>query len=246
MIRTLLASLAFIAFHFAASAQFNDTTHYYVNLASTGIINKTNDGSSYVLNNNLRFSLYRKRISLNTAHGFIYGQQQEHLTNRDMISTLDFNVLPKEKSKWYYWGLGSFERSYSLKINHRIQAGLGIGYNIVDRKHALVVLSDGILYEKSNVYDNSSESIIDYHTFRNSFRLKFRFVIHEIVTIDGTDFLQHSLSDGSDYIIKSLTTVSVKLRKWLSFTSSVTYNKVNLTQRENLLINFGITAERYF
>jgi hypothetical protein len=71
-------------------------------------------------------------------------------------------------------------------------------------------------------------------------------VIREIITLDGSDFLQHSLDDGSDYIIKSNTNLSVKLLKWLSVTASVTYNKLNATRRENLLVNYGLTFERYF
>ncbi len=35
--------------HIIVHSQYNDSVHYYVNYASAGIINKTNDGSSYVL-----------------------------------------------------------------------------------------------------------------------------------------------------------------------------------------------------
>jgi hypothetical protein len=226
-------------------AQFNDTTNYYVNFSSTGIINKTNDKDSYLLNNHLKFSLYKKRASINTTHSLVYGEQQNKLTNRDLASTLDFNLF-KTLQHFYYWGLGGYEKNFSLKINNRFQAGLGIGYNVVDRKNALVVVSDGILYEKSDLFDNAEAGRNRYETFRNSFRIKFRFLVGNAVTIDGTDFLQHSLSNGQDYIIRSNTNLSVKLMRWLSFTTSVTYNKLNQTRRENLLISFGLTLERYF
>jgi hypothetical protein len=36
------------------------------------------------------------------------------------------------------------------------------------------------------------------------------------------------------------------LQKWLRLTSSLTYNKFNLSQRENLLWTFGMTIENYF
>jgi hypothetical protein len=208
-------------------AQFNDTTNYYVNFGSTGIINKTNDRDSYLLNNHFKFSLYKK-----------------HVTNRDLTSALDFNLY--ERQQFYYWGLASYERSFSLRINNRLQAGLGLGYSVVDRENALVVISDGILYEKSDLYDNAEAGRNRYETVRNSFRIKFRFLVGNTVTIDGTDFLQHALSDGHDYIIRSNTNLSVKLLRWLSFTTSVTYNKLNKTRRENLLISFGLTLEKYF
>jgi hypothetical protein len=225
--------------------QFNDTVNYYINFASTGNINKTNDGTSYLLNNNFRYSISKKSISLNTTNSWMYGKQLGNLTNNDFFSGLDFNLY-KTLYNFYYWGLGSYEKSVSLKIDHRLQTGAGVGYNVVNRKNALVILSDGILYEKGDLYDDPETGSNEYEIFRNSFRLKFRFIIREIVVIEGSDFLQHALSDRKDYIIKSNTSLSVKLKKWLSLTSAVTYNKLSATGRENLLITYGITVERYF
>jgi hypothetical protein len=226
-------------------AQFNDTTNYFVNFASTGVINKTNEGNSYLLNNAFRFSLYKKDVSMNAATSLVYGKNQNNLTNRDFSSTLDFNLY-KTLPHFYYWGLGSYERSFSLKIDQRVQAGAGVGYNIVDRPNSLVVLSDGILYEKSELATNAEGVPETNEILRNSFRLKFRFVFNKVVTLDGSDFLQHSLSDRHDYIVRSNTNMSVKLIRWLSFTTSVTYNKLARTERENLLITFGLSAEKYF
>src|SRR6187549_1724526 len=86
-------------------AQFNDTTNYYINYTSTGIVNKTNDNRSYVLNNNFKFSIYKKHLSFNTTHSFIYGKQQEQVTNRDLTSSFDVNLY-QTLPHFYYWGLG--------------------------------------------------------------------------------------------------------------------------------------------
>src|SRR3954462_4453 len=102
-------------------AQLNDSIHHYVNFASTGIINKTNNGDSYVLTNGLKFNISKKNIRLNSTSSWIYGEQQKSLTNNDFISALDFN-LSRPGSKFYYWGLANYEKSFSLKINNRIQA----------------------------------------------------------------------------------------------------------------------------
>lgn len=116
----------------------------------------------------------------------------------------------------------------------------------MNRENTLVILSDGILYEKGDLYDNPETGNNEYEVLRNSFRVKFRVIIREIVVIEGYDFLQHALSDRKDYIIKSNTSLSVKLNGWLSLTSAVTYNKLSATGRENLLITYGISVERYF
>jgi hypothetical protein len=229
-----------------ATSQFNDTTNYFIHFGSAGIINKTNETDSYVLNNSFRFSIYKKSISLNTSNSWIYGENQDAITNNDFSSALDFNLY-KTLDHFYYWGLGTYERSVSLKINHRYQAGVGVGYNVIDREKALLVISDGILYESSDLYDTPEPEISTaYATLRNSFRIKFRWIIRDVITLEGSDYLQHSLSDRHDYIVRSQTNLHVKLVKWLSFTTSLTYNKLSTTKRENLLINFGLTVEKYF
>lgn len=227
-------------------AQFNDSTHHYVNYASTGVINKTNDGNSYLLNNNLKFNVSKKDVSINTTNSWIYGKQQNILSNNDFSTSADFNLF-KTLQHFYYWGLANYDKSYSLKINNRLQTGLGIGYSILDREKSVLVISDGILYEKNDLYATSAEfGSNQYETLRNSLRIKYKFIIKDIIVIDGADFLQQSLSCRSDYIIKSNTTLSIKLKKWLSLTAAVVYNKLNRTQRENLLINYGLSIEQYF
>jgi hypothetical protein len=239
-------TLGFIyMFSTIALGQFNDTTNYYINFGSSGILNKTNERSSWIVNNNLRFSLYKKQTALNSSTSFVYGEQQRILSNRDFTSSLDFNYYLKNQPT-YFWGLGSFEKNFSLRIDGRIQTGLGIGYMIVETNAATINLSDGILYERSQLNPSQEVQTAEYETARNSFRLKFHFIIAERLTLDGTHFLQHALSDRNDYIVRSQTSLSFKLLSWLSFTSGVTYNKMSVTRRENFIATFGLTAQRYF
>ena len=246
--RLLILSLIFcfsVLLFNNATAHFHDSTNYFVSLSSIGAANKTNDREQWLLNNNFRFSIYKKHISLNSSAGFIYGQQNGLLSNRDFLGALDFNRY-LNKRPIYFWGLATYEKNYSLKINSRVQTGLGVGYSLLDRENAIITLSDGILYEHSDLPLTSEGEDIDYTTFRNSFRLKYRFVFKNTITLDGSDFLQHSLSDRSDYIIRSQTNLSMKLLRWFAITAGLTYNKLSKTGRENLLMNFGVTIERYF
>jgi hypothetical protein len=238
----LLISVLLSAFF--VQAQFNDSIFHFVNFASTGIINKTNNGTSYVLTNGLRYSLNKKSIRLNSTNSWIYGTQQQGLTNNDFTSTLDFNLY-KTLPHFYYWGLANYEKSFSLRINNRFQGGFGLAYNVLDQTNAWVNLSDGILYEDSNLKINDSTNNT-YKTVRNSFRLRYRFAIKEIMILDGLHFLQNSFSDRNDYILKSVTNVTFKLKKWLGVTTSTTFNRNQRTRSENLLITFGLTAEKYF
>ncbi|RYD69238.1 MAG: DUF481 domain-containing protein [Sphingobacteriales bacterium] len=226
------------------NAQFNDSITRYISYTSTGVINKTNDGDSYVLNNNLRFNVRRKDVSVNTTAGWIYGEQNDRRTNNDFNAALDFNLY-KTFEHFYYWGLATYEKSFSLKINDRSQVGLGVAYNIVEKKQLYINVSEGVLYEKSDVFINDSTREKN-NILRNSFRFRYRWVIKEFLTLDGTHLIQNSLSDGNDYILKSVNGLNFRLYKWLNFTTALTYNKVNKTDRQNLLITFGLTAEKYF
>jgi hypothetical protein len=241
--RYLILFVAFSALH--AKAQFNDTTNYFIRHSSTGVVNKTNEGSAFVFNNNLRFSVYRKSVSINTNNSWIYGEQQGSLSNNDFASSLDFDVY-KARKNLYFWGLLSYEKSFSLKIHNRFQGGLGLGYYLLDHQNFVIQLSDGILYEASQLYDQEDLADADYQTYRNSFRLKFRFVFRDMITFDGVDFIQHSLADRKDYVIRLNTNLSVKLYKWISLTVASSYNKLNKTSRENFLLNYGLTLEKYF
>lgn len=227
-----------------AGAQYSDSVHYHVNYSSTGAINKTNDGDSYLLSNGLKLGVRQKRLSLNWNNNWVYGQQNRKLTNNDFLSSLDFNLY-SSLPHFYYWGLATYNTSYSLKIRNQFQAGLGAAYNVVDQPNAVLNLSDGFLYEYGDLIQNDTARDT-YHTWRNSLRVQFRWTIREIVSLNGNAFWQPSLSDSHDYIVRSNVNLSLKLRKWLSLTTGFTYNRFNRTQRENMLITYGLTIDQYF
>lgn len=241
----ILTTIFFVINCLSAFSQFSDSVNYYVNFAGTGNINKADGPTAYIFNNGVRFSVSKKHFSLNSANSWIYGQNGGKKTNNDFLSVLDADLF-KSTRKIYYWGLASYENSFSLKIDGRFQIGSGIGYHLLKTPKSSIVLSDGILFETTSLAEKDQYDRLNYSTFRNSFRLKFRFVIKDIFVVDGVDFIQHSLSDKLDYIVRSNTNLSVRLNKWLGLTVAFTYNRLNLTGRENLLLNYGLTMEKYF
>lgn len=228
----------------AVFGQFNDSVHYYARFTATGIINKTQDNRSFVMNNGFSFSVNKRNISLHSNAGYIYGILGDKLTNNDLTTGINLDLF-KNTRKLYYWGLVNLTSSYSLKINHQVQAGGGIGYNFLNKPNVELVVSDGLLFEASSVDTDTSKNVT-YQTVRNSLRIRHRWNISNVVSWEGMHFWQPSLERIDDYIIRSSTSVSVRLRKWLSVTSALTYNKFSRTGRENLLVSFGLTAERYF
>lgn len=244
MMKWLFTILLAFSCCFKTFAQFSDSTHYYIKYASTGSINRTNDGNSYLLNNMAGFKISKKKISLNAGGSYIYGKQDHKLTNDDISAALDFNWY-KDSPHFYYWGLANYDKSFSLKINRRFQGGLGAAYDLIHKPNATLNISNGILFENSDLF--LKDTIPDVNrTFRNSLRLHYKWVIKDIIIVEGMHILQNSLSHGNDYIIKTNNSLSLKLRAWLLLTAALTYNKLNRTDRENLLINYGITIEKYF
>lgn len=245
--KVILSTFCFLLLCHAAHAQ--DTlrradSSYSVHIAATGSINNTESSASYLLSNAVNFSMKKKRSLLDFNNSWVYGAQQTGLTNNDVNSALDFNIY-RHKRKLYYWGLASYVSSFSLKINNQYQAGLGLAYNMIDKKNLVLNLSDGIVYDQSDIYleDSTRDK---YNTFRNSFRIMFTIRYHDLIAFHGTAFYQNSFSLKTDYIIKADAGLEIKVYRWLHFTTEFIYNRFNRTQKENILFTYGLTAVRYW
>ena len=243
MHRFILATALLLSF-LPAFSQFNDTIHHHFNFTSTGVINRTTDTKSTVFSNVLGYGVKRKGFAASTGLNWIYGTQNGELTNND-FSALGNIELGRDVHKLYYWGLARYDKSFSLKITDRVQAGAGVGYDFIDSPMLRINLSYGILYE----YGNLSDPTITPKTYqlaRHSLRFLYHWSYKDKVILDGIHFYQPSFTDISDYIFSSTNNVAVKLKKWLAITGSFVFNKVTRTKRENLLMTYGIAIDKYF
>jgi hypothetical protein len=228
-----------------AQTQFNDSVTHMVKLASSGSLNNTEDGVTYLLNNSAQYSVKKKRFVLNSNSSWIYGDALKVLTNNDFVSTLDFNLYDRKYKNFYYWGLVNFTSSFSLKINEQLQNGLGLAYRFINKDWMMLSISDGIIYERSNLILEDSTKL-KYATFRNSLRIQFNAKYKDLIAFTSQGFWQPSLSYGDDYILTANASLSVKIWKWLSLNSTVNYNKLSRTNKENFTLTYGIVAQRFF
>jgi hypothetical protein len=236
--------------HARDSTHFADTIRYHYSYSGTGNINNTNTVNSYLFSNAATFSAVKKRGALNVSGNWVYGNQQRTTTNNDFTAAADFNLY-KTIRHFYYWGLLDYTTSLSLQINHLVQSGLGIGYNLVDKKRAVITISDGVLYEKGDLQDihygspqGDASQRDKYEVFRNSLRIKYRFVIDDIITLSGVELIQHSFADIHNYILILNANGTVKLYKWLSLATAFAFNRFTRTGRENTLFTFGVNVSR--
>jgi hypothetical protein len=225
-------------------AQFSDSMHHWVQATAAGSFNRTDDGTTYLLNNSLKYGLRKKTFVMNLSNTWMYGSNPQALTNNDYTGTLDFNFY-KTFPHFYYWGLVNFTSSLSLKIKSQAQNGLGLAYRLIDKENHLLSISDGILYEHSNVIQEDQNSL-RYATFRNSFRLQYRIRYKDLITFNTIGFYQPSLQYKGDYIVTLNADIAIKVWKWLSFTTTLAYNNVNRTRRETTLLTYGLVAGRFF
>lgn len=233
-----------LIFCFKVKAQYNDSTFHYLGFVSSGSLNKTNSSTAYLLNNALKMGIQKKDIALNSTNKFLYGDQNNKLTNKDFSSAWDLNLY-KTFPHFYYWGLFVYNSNYSLRINNQLLTGVGIAYKFIDQPTRQINVSNGILFDYSDIQLNDSTRDI-YGTPRNSFRLQIKWDIKNLMVFRGNAFIQNSLQDVSDYIFKSDVSLSIKIKKWLSLTSALTYNQMTRTKKENLFVTYGLTVEKYF
>jgi hypothetical protein len=227
-----------------AHGQFSDSITHYIRLAASGNLNRSNSATSYLLTNEARYSVKNKRSTLNAYANWLYGEQDNALTNNDFTASTDFNLY-HDSSNLYYWALANYTTSYSLKINNQLQSGLGVAYNFANTANAWLNLSDGILYETSSL-TTADQALNQYHTFRNSLRFSYKFIIKKTLTLSGTNFLQHAIGNASDYIIRTNNSLGFQLNKWITIGATINYNQFSRTGTQNLLFTYGIVAERYF
>lgn len=237
-------SLILISFGHCAYAGFDDSTHYRASFSATGNFNKTNDGLTMLYNNMARFSTKFDNLLLNSSGNWLYGKNPEKVSNNDWNATMDFNFL-RPKSNFYYWGLFNYTSSLSLNVNQQFQSGVGAAYSYGDNTDFYFSISDGIIFEFSDININDTDRVM-YQTFRNSLRIKAEYKYKEIIKASAVAFHKPSLTYKNDFILTADAGVQVKLWKWLNFKTSVNYNKVSRTNKENMSFTYGLVAEHFF
>ncbi|MCH5599457.1 DUF481 domain-containing protein [Niabella ginsengisoli] len=241
LITIILTGLLFPA---ALQAQFTDSTTKFLKLASGGSINKTKDGANYLFNNNVQYSIKKKRTQLNSTGTWIYGMSPDRLTNNDF--TLSSNVnLYRHFPEFYYWGILNYTTSYSLNIKHQGQAGIGVAYNFLNKPDLWLNVSNGFIGELSRIIQGDTTTI-NYQTIRNSLRVQFMFKLGDRFTFKTGNLFQPSLEYISDHTISSDSEFTYQLWKGLNLNTRLIYNKNSRTEKENLILTYGVGYQRYF
>src|SRR3954463_6940083 len=103
---------------------------------------------------------------------WLYGRQDARTVNNDFTAVWELNLY-KTFPNFNYWALFVYNRMYSLRINNQLQYGAGVAYNIIHHEKHILNISDGILYDYSDVQLSDSTQDL-YGTIRNSLRVQYK------------------------------------------------------------------------
>lgn len=202
------------------------------------------DKISMMYNTALGYSIEKNNLALNANTDWVYELQNKELAKNDFGFGLDFNYYFNDSKRFYAWGLNNYQSAYSLKINHQYQAGAGLAYQIIDLPYFFLRVSDGFLWETSNIIE--SEEALLYDTWRNSFRLQVRSKVADRLNFKFTGFWQPSIIDFNDQLIKINSQLLINIWKQLDLKIEGQYNLVTKTEKENLLISYGFSYQLKF
>jgi hypothetical protein len=224
--------------------QQSDTLYQYLNLTATGTYNETEINRSYLFSNSLNYSIKKKKIKSDLQSRWLFGKERQQLTNNDLYNSFNLNWY-KFSPNFNYWLLFNYNNIFSLKVNNQIQYGVGVAYDLVHQTNFNFNISDGLINEHSDIYLMDTLRTV-YQVLRNSLRLQLKINFGERFRFSSVSFLQSSLKNENDYILKEESTLSYMLKKWLSLTTRFTYDRINYIGREDLFITYGLTFERQF
>ena len=157
-----------------------DSNKREIDYTSSGSVNKTQKGTSYLLTNFIGGTFKKNTTITSVGSSFIYGKQNLIQTNKDFAGFINIDLFKSPQfNKIYYWYLMDYNNSYSLKVFNELQTGVGEAYLFINNKNIKLSFSDGIIFDQSNVVLNNNK--IYHQTYRNSLKLKIHFSINELI-----------------------------------------------------------------
>lgn len=87
-----------------SKAQYSDTISHFIDLSTSGSINRANDGTTYLLNNGLKLNVRKEDFSMDFNNAWLYGKQNGYMTNNDYTTIVNFDLF-RTFPHLFYWGL---------------------------------------------------------------------------------------------------------------------------------------------
>ncbi len=180
---------------------------------------KSGNVNLVTLNNGGGIERNDSTLAFDANYGIIYGMKDKEVFDKSLQVNLKFDVW--QYDRWSPFVLVSYYNNKFKGYEYKVSALAGVKYRIYH--------NDKCDYSVSAAY---TQEYVDYFAGteldRNISRLSMRFKMHhqlsDAISIKNTTFYQPSLTDISgDYIVSSITSLSTKISKNLTFDLNFNY-----------------------
>lgn len=235
-------------------AQLNesDTLKLQAKLTSSGsyldgIVNRM------LLINKMELLYANKKIGLSTRTDYQFGKTFYKQTENDWLSYNFFYLFPTHRM--YPYAMLLLETNYRREIEHRIQPGLGVSYNVIHHNaNHLLKLSLTGSYERSaysgRKFDNRTDTTSNIiETPRVTGRVYGRHKLKGKLRFVYEFWFQQSVTEVENYRYHTEEMLEWPLTKYISIRTSLkyTYEHVELLGKKpyDLFWTYGISVSNF-
>lgn len=223
-----MLSLAALAVLFAATAHAQEAEDPSRWSAEAGLsLNSAGGNESLtVFNTTLGITHLRTDVfELGLATRFRYGRSEGEKVAENLHGALNLDLWPQ--AVWSPFLFATAEQDPFKRLDARLNGGVGAKRTFWQEDWSEVSLSAAILYSYENlaVPDSLGDGITE--TARWSFRTRGRTEFGEGSRVEQVVFFQPAFDRLEDYQLESMSSLRIALSEWLSFTTTVLYQRDN-------------------
>ncbi len=163
-------------------------------------------------------------VALDAGYAIVYGEKDHEVYDKSLAAHLKFDLW--QYDRWSPFISTSYLNNKFKGFEYRFSALLGVKYRIYTNPRCDYSISAANVQDFTDYGDRSTS--LEQMVSRLSLRFKMRHRIADNVMLKHTTFWQPSLmkpmsSIADDYVISSITTLSTKITRHLSFDVSFDY-----------------------
>ena len=188
---------------------------------------KSGNVNSITLNNSGGIERNDSLIALDANYAIVYGKQDQKVYDQSFTANLKFDFW--QYDRWSPFVSATYLNNKFKGFEFQNKFLAGVKYRIYWNERCDYSVSAAYVFDMTE-YMNQDDDRLKPQVSRLSLRLKIKQKISDYVSIKHTTFYQPSLMDlggfqsvKDDYIVTSITSLSTKLSKHLTFDLSFNY-----------------------
>jgi putative salt-induced outer membrane protein YdiY len=207
----------------AAVAAVNAQSKWHYHLGFGGEL-KSGNVNTITLNNKGSVERNDSILAFDAGYGIVYGEKDKEVFDKSLSANVKFDLW--QYDRWSPFVSASYLNNKFKGFEYRLSFLGGVKYRIYWNPDCDYSVSVAYVQDYTDYGDRSTS--LEKMVSRMSLRFKMRHKIAENVFLKHTTFWQQSLmnlpeSIGDDYVVTSITSLSTKISKHLSFDVNFNY-----------------------